>query len=154
MTEASKKSTQAETCPLPDPSEDERVRQLLEQSLVVAVIGMSPRAERVSRQAGLFLLAKGFQVIPIHPTATEIAGIRTYPNLESIPSDLAVEIVNVFVSAAWAGAIADEAASAGARVIWFQPGAENPEAEQRARDLGLEVISGRCIMADHSRLIG
>jgi predicted CoA-binding protein len=154
MIDASEKPRAAETCPLPDPSRDERVRQLLEQSLVVAVVGMSPRAGRVRRQAGLFLLAKGFQVIPIHPTATAIAGIRTYPDLESIPNDQAVEIVSVFVSAARAGAIADEAANAGARVIWFQPGAENPEAEQRARDLGLQVVSGRCIMADHSRLIG
>lgn len=154
MTDASEKPRAAKACPLPDPGEDERVCQLLQQSLVVAIVGMSPRAGRVSRQAGLFLQAKGFQVIPIHPTATAIAGIRTYPDLESIPSGRAVDIVNVFVSAARAGAIADEAANAGARVIWFQPGAEDPESEQRARELGLQVISGRCIMADYSRLIG
>jgi hypothetical protein len=53
-----------------------------------------------------------------------------------------------------AGPIADQAAKIGARVIWFQPGAENPKAEERARQLGLEVVSGRCIMADYRHLIG
>ena len=45
-----------------------------------------------------------------------------------------------------------EAARIGASIVWFQPGAEHPPSEARARELGLEVISGKCTMAEHRRL--
>lgn len=144
----------AEACPLPDRREDDRVRDILSGSRVVAVVGMSPRLDRPSHEIGLYLSRQGFEVIPVHPTAEQVVGLPAYPNLEAIPRDAGVEIVDVVVSAERAGPIADEAARIGARVIWFQPGAENPEAEARARRLGLEVLSGRCIMADHARLFG
>jgi predicted CoA-binding protein len=115
---------------------------------------MSPRLERPSRRVGLYLSQCGFTVIPVHPVAENIAGLRAYPRLEAIPREVRVEIVDVCVAAERAGEIADEAARIGARVIWFQPGAENPTAEGRARQLGLEVFSGRCIMADHRRFFG
>jgi predicted CoA-binding protein len=34
-------------------------------------------------------------------------------------------------------------------VFWLQPGAENPEAEERARSLGMIVVAGNCIYQDH-----
>lgn len=141
-------------CPLSGRADDDRVAELLRKHRVVALVGMSPRLDRPSRMVGLYLVKQGFTVIPVHPTATQVAGLRAYPNLEAIPRNAGVEIVDVCVAAERAGAIADEAAKIGARVIWFQPGAENPTEEQRGRKIGLEVISGRCIMADFRRLIG
>ncbi|KPL05731.1 hypothetical protein AMJ85_10950 [candidate division BRC1 bacterium SM23_51] len=143
-----------EVCPLPNRHEDERVRELLSETRAIAVVGMSPRLDRPSREIGLYLSKHGYTVIPVHPVAAQVAGLRAYPNLAAIPREAGVAIVDVVVSAKRAGPIADEAARIGARVIWFQPGAENPEAEARARQLGLEALSGRCIMADHRRLLG
>jgi len=139
---------------LPNLRQDDRIRELLGKARVIALMGMSPRLDRPSRLIGLYLSNKGFTVIPVHPTATQVAGLRAYPSLEAIPREPRVEIVDVCVSTQRAGPIADEAAAIGAKVIWFQPGAENPEAEERARQLGLEVLSGRCIMADYRRLVG
>jgi len=139
---------------VPNPQEDDRVREWLAQPRVVAVVGMSPRLERPSRMVGLYLSRHGFTVIPVHPVAEQVAGLRAYPRLEAIPREGKVEIVDVCVSAERAGPIADEAARIGAQVIWFQPGAENPAAEERARQLELEVFSGRCILADHHRFFG
>ena len=36
----------------------------------------------------------------------------------------------------------EEAAAAGVRHLWMQPGAESPEAVARAEELGLSVIAG------------
>lgn len=146
-------SETSNACPLPDRNADEDVRRLLETVQAVAVMGMSPSPQRISGEIGRYLLEKGYRVIPIHPTAGEVEGQRAYKSLTDLPSNAAIDLVNVFVSAARAGAIADEAAGVGAKTIWFQPGAENPRAEARARELGLTVISGRCIMADHMRLL-
>ena len=141
-------------CPLPDRNADPGVRSLLEEARTIAVVGMSPRLGRPSGDVGRYLRDQGFAILPIHPTADEVEGLRTYPDLNAIPAGMNVDVVAVFVSAERAGPVADEAARAGARTIWFQPGAENPEAAERARALGLEVVTGRCMMADHMRLIG
>ncbi len=131
---------------------DEQIRAIVCQPTVVAIVGMSPRLERPSRAIGMYLARAGFTVIPVHPIAEQIAGLRAYPHLAAIPREAHVDIVDVCVAAERAGDVAEAAASIGARVVWFQPGAENPAEEERARALGLTVISGRCIMADHRRL--
>ena len=134
--------------------DDDWIREQLGRQRVVAVVGMSPRLDRPSRRIGLYLSNRDFIVIPVHPVAKRIADLWAYSSLEAIPRDKDVEIVDVCVAPGRAGPIADQAAQIGARIIWFQPGAENPAEEQRAKELGLEVVSGRCIMADHRRLIG
>jgi len=139
---------------LADSPGDDSIRQLLASPRVVAIVGMSPKLDRPSRTVGLYLSRQGFTVIPIHPVAEQVAGLRAYPNLDAIPREARVEIVDVCVAAERAGPVADQAARIGARMIWFQPGAENPAAEKRARQLGLQVISGRCMMADYRHLIG
>jgi hypothetical protein len=136
------------------------IRELLGAPRTVAMVGMSPSPDRPSRRIGLYLHSQGFKVLPIHPTAREIAGLRVYSSLDSLRSEMKMEavgkvdVVDVCVAAERAGPIADQAARLGARVIWFQPGAENPQAERRTRELGLAVVSGRCIMADHMDMFG
>ena len=64
------------------------------------------------------------------------------------------QIVDLFVAAARQGDVVEQAHAMGARAVWFQPGTENPPLEERARELGLEVVSGKCTMAEHRRLFG
>ena len=58
----------------------------------------------------------------------------------------------MFIAGERTGPVVEQAAEIGAKIAWFQPGAENEQAEQRARDLGLEVFSGVCPKAEHERL--
>lgn len=146
--------TDAASCPMPDRSHDARVREWLGRPRVVAVVGMSPKPERPSNEVGLYLAEKGFTVVPVHPSAAAIGGLRAYPDLMAVPKDPPVEVVDLFVSGERTVPLVEQAAEIGAGVVWFQPGAEYPPAEQRARDLGLEVFSGSCTMAEHRRLFG
>jgi uncharacterized protein len=139
-------------CPMPDRSLDDRIRDWLGQPRVIAVVGMSPKPERPSNEVGLYLAEHGFTAIPVHPRATEIGGLKAYPDLASIPTPPAIEIVDLFVGGERTMPVVEQAAAVGARLVWFQPGAEHPPAEARARELGLEVISGPCTMAEHRRL--
>lgn len=143
-----------EACPMPSKDRDARVREILESPRTVAVVGMSPKKERPSNEVGLYLRDHGFTVIPVHPKADEIEGMKVYPDLEAIPSEQRIDIVDLFVSGNITLHAVEQAAKIRAKIVWFQPGTENPEAEQRAADLGLEVFSGRCTKADHERLIG
>jgi predicted CoA-binding protein len=143
-----------EACPMPLGGDDARIKSLLEKPSVVAVVGMSPKAERPSNEVGLYLHRQGFEVIPVHPKAEQIGGLTVYPSLEAIPEDVQVEIVDLFVSGERTLDVVEQAAKIGAKWVWFQPGTENTASEARARELGLEVVSGRCTMAEHLRLIG
>jgi len=145
---------QGPIAPPEEREENKRIKELLGIPRTMAVVGMSPRLERPGRQVRTYLHTAGFEVVPVHPTAHDVSGLRAYRSLVDIPREKQVDLVDVIVSAEHAGPVAEQASEIGAKVIWFQPGAENPEEEQRARELGLEVFSGRCIMADHLRLIG
>jgi uncharacterized protein len=142
------------SCPMPDPAAEALVREHLGTPRVVAVVGMSPNPHRPSNEVGAYLAARGFTVIPVHPRAETVAGFQAYADLPSIPADAGVEIVDLFVAAARQGDVVEQAHAIGARAVWFQPGTENPPLEQRARELGLEVVSGKCTMAEHRRLFG
>jgi len=137
---------------MPDRTLDDRIRTWLGQPRVIAVVGMSPKPERPSNEVGIYLAEHGFTAIPVHPKAAEIGGLKAYPDLASIPRPLEVEIVDLFVSGERTLAVVEQAAAIGAKLVWFQPGAEYPPAEARARELGLEVISGPCTKAEHMRL--
>jgi len=39
------------------------------------------------------------------------------------------------------------------KVIWLQEGIHNQEAEELARNAGIEVVFNRCMLAEHERLI-
>lgn len=43
-------------------------------------------------------------------------------------------------------AVVEEAVKLGVKEVWFQPGAENKEAEQLAKDNGLKATSHACVM--------
>jgi len=135
-------------------AQDERLRELLGRPRVVAVVGMSPNPDRPSTEVGLYLRDHGFTVIPVHPKAKEIAGLVAYPDLLAIPRDAGVEIVDIFVAGERTGPVVEQAAQIGAKVVWFQLGAEHPPSEEHARALGLEVYSGMCTKREHTRLQG
>ncbi|MBU0754405.1 MAG: CoA-binding protein [Planctomycetes bacterium] len=143
-----------QACPLPLGGDDDRIRAILEKPRTVAVVGMSPKPERPSNEVGMYLHRAGFTVIPVHPAGGEISGLRVFPSLEEIPKETAVEIVDLFVAGPRTMELVEEAARIKAKYIWFQPGAENPKSEARAKALGLEVVSGICTKAEHQRLIG
>jgi uncharacterized protein len=140
------------SCPMPDRTRDDELRGMLGRPRVIAVVGMSPKVERPSHEVGVYLAEHGFQVIPVHPKAAEVAGLKAYPDLRSIPGDIHVDIVDLFVSGDRLLGVVDQSAEIGADVVWFQPGAEHADAEQRARAAGMKVVSGICTMAEHRRL--
>jgi len=144
----------AKACPIPPRGGDARIEEILGERRTVAVVGMSHKPDRPSYEVGLYLKEQGFKVLPVHPKAKEIAGLPVYPTLEALPSDEPVYLVDLFVAGDRTGEVVEQAAAIGAKVIWFQPGTENAVSEARARALGLEVVSGRCTMADHRRLFG
>jgi hypothetical protein len=66
--------------------------------------------------------------------------------------DLPVDVVDVFRPSDEAEAVAAGAIGIGARVLWFQPGTDTPQAAHLAREAGLTVVTGLCMGATHGQL--
>jgi predicted CoA-binding protein len=122
-------------------------QQILEKYKRVAVVGISANPERPSHWIARYLIENGFEVTGVNPGMPKIDGIKVVASLKDVPGPL--EIVDVFRSPDAIPALVEEVAPLKPAVLWLQPGAENSEAEKHARELGLSVISGACIYADH-----
>ncbi len=129
---------------------DEDLSQILTDTRRIAVVGMSPKPSRPSSQVAAYLIAAGFEVIPVNPGQTTIMGLKCYPDLESIPGR--VDIVDVFRRAAEVPAIVDSTLRIKAKVLWLQLGVIHAEAALRAQAAGLTVIMDRCLKVEHQRL--
>lgn len=130
------------------------IEEALRSFRKVVVVGLSPDPSRPSHQIFRYLVEAGYEVVGVNPTVKGgmVAGRRCYATLEDVPQPL--EIVDVFRRSEEVPPIAEAAVRAGAKVLWLQDGVTSPDAESRARDAGLLVVSDRCILRDHARLIG
>jgi len=124
----------------------------LQQYRRIGMVGLSSNQYRPSHFAALYLLAEGYDVIPVNPREKSILGRESYPSLTAIPGG--VEVVDVFRESAAVPPIVEEAIAIGAKVVWMQLGVIHQEAAQRARDAGLEVVMDRCMKIEHARFFG
>jgi len=126
-------------------------REILEQARVIAVVGCSDSPTRDSYRIAAYLQRQGYRIIPVNPTITTALGETAYPDLASVPEK--VDLVNVFRRSDAVPGVVDDAIAAGAPAIWLQLGIRHDEAEKRAREAGLDVVSDRCIAVEY-RLLG
>ena len=111
-----------------------------------AVVGASRDRAKYGNKVLRAYHQDGREAFPVNPTADEIAGHRAYPDLGSLPGT--VHGISVITPPPVTERVVDEAIDAGIKHIWMQPGAESPDAVQRARDAGINVIAG-----DHCALV-
>ncbi len=128
------------------------IRQILKESHRIAVIGISEKPWRDSNRVARYLLSKGYEILPVNPNVAEALGIKSYPDLPSVPGQ--IDIVNIFRRPEHIPEIVDQAIQAGAGAIWMQSGLADVNAAERARRAGLHVIMDRCIMVEHHRVFG
>ena len=134
-----------------DISNDPRAqRSLLETSRRIAVVGCSPKPDRDSHAIAKYLIDAGYDVVPVNPGQDSILGRKCYPDVKSIPGG--VDIVDIFRSPEHVPPVVEDAIEAGAKAVWLQLGVGNEEAEERAIEAGLTVVSERCILVVHRAL--
>ena len=128
------------------------LRRILKENRTVAVVGLSADWFRPSYFVAKYLQGHGYRVIPVNPRYPEILGEKCYASLREIPHK--IDIVNCFRKSGDIPAIAAEANTIGAKVLWMQIGITNDAAAALARTAGLEVVMDRCVKIEHARLCG
>ena len=126
--------------------------RILEQYSNVAMVGLSSNPYRPSHFAAMYLLAAGYNLIPVNPGEERILGRKCYRSLKEIPEP--VEIVDIFRPPEAVPPIVEEAIEIGAKVVWMQFEVIHYEAARRAREAGLEVVMDQCMKVEHARFFG
>lgn len=135
--------------------DDRAVADLLSSSRRIAVIGASANPARPSHDVMAYLIAAGYDCVPVTPSAPEVLGVRTYATLdEAVAATGPFDIVDVFRTADACPAHATEAVAAKAKALWLQLGIASREAGRIATAGGLGVVMDRCILVEHRRLLG
>jgi len=131
---------------------DNQILQILKSTRTIATVGLSTNPHKDSNSIAAYLQSQGYRVIPVNPTAEEILGEKSYPDLLAIP--VKVDVVQVFRPPQDVPQIVEQAIQIGAKVIWMQLDTGNPQAAQMAQAAGLQVVMERCMRVEHRRLLG
>jgi uncharacterized protein len=114
-------------------------------SRTFAVAGASRHRSKYGNQVFRALLESGREVYALNPAADEVEGQPAYAAIADLPH--APDAISIVTPPHVTREIVAGAIEAGVKTIWMQPGAEDAEACQSARDAGLTVIDdGSCIL--------
>jgi predicted CoA-binding protein len=133
------------------PPDDAAIRDLLLRTRRIAVVGASDRPDRPSHGVFGFLLARGYDAVPVNPVLAGRA-IHGRTALASLAEAAPLDMVDVFRRSAEAGPVVDEAIRLGARAVWLQLGVVDEAAAARARAAGLAIVMDRCPVIEWRRL--
>ncbi len=124
--------------------------EILKNSRVIAVVGLSANPERPSNIVATYLKSKGYRIIPVNPGEKTILGETSYPDLSSIPEK--VDAVDIFRKSEDVPPIVQEVITIGAKAVWMQEGVVNQTAASAAQEAGLKVVMDKCMRKEHMKL--
>ncbi|MBI5475295.1 MAG: CoA-binding protein [Ignavibacteriales bacterium] len=130
---------------------NQTIKKILEEAKTIAIVGASNKPLRDSYQIMKFLIEKGYNVIPVNPSYTDILGKKCYSDLRQI--DEPIDIVDIFRRSDEVLPIVQDAMLSGAKTIWMQLGVINEEAATIAERTGITVIMNRCIKIEYLNFI-
>ena len=135
-------------------NDTKQIRHALETAETIAVVGCSPNPARPSNSIARYLLESGYRVIPVNPGHHEILGERCYPSLADIPSEIRIDIVDVFRRSEHVAPVAAQTLERGAGLFFMQQGIVDAESAALLEAAGIPVAMDRCILVERERLLG
>ena len=122
--------------------------EILRDARTIAIVGASPRPERPSNGVMRYLLAQGYDVIPVRPIGCdEVLGVPCARTLAEI--DRPIDLVDVFRRAELTPPHAEEAVAVGAGALWLQLGIVSAESRRIAEAAGLDYVEDLCTAVVH-----
>jgi uncharacterized protein len=110
-----------------------------------AVAGASQDRSKYGNKVFRAIVASGRTAYPLNPTAPEVEGHPAFASIAKLPA--VPESLSIVTPPHITRQVIQQAIVAGVKNIWMQPGAEDDQASQTARDAGLNVIDdGSCIL--------
>ncbi|MFD2925679.1 CoA-binding protein [Halobacillus naozhouensis] len=130
--------------------DQEQIRNLLEDTKTIAVVGLSDKPHRTSYQVSEAMQRAGYKIIPVNPAITDSLGEKAYQQLSDVEGP--VDIVNVFRRSEFLLGIANEVAEMDVKALWAQQGVIHQDAPEILNDHKGLLIMDMCIKVAHSIL--
>jgi uncharacterized protein len=105
-----------------------------------AVVGASTDRAKYGNKVLRAYLQNNLDVAPVNPTADEVEGLKSFPDLASLPEP--VDGISIVTPPKTSEQIVKQAVELGIKQIWMQPGAESGQAIELAEQSGANVIAG------------
>ena len=116
-------------------------------------MGASSDPRRPSFAVFRYLIAQGFDCVPVNPNVRDVLGVPSFPTVaEARAATGPFDMVDVFRRSELCVPHAREAVAAGARSVWLQLGVVDWEAARIAHAAGLEVVMDRCTAIEWRRI--
>ena len=117
---------------------------LSDPDTLIAVVGATDTPGKYGGIIYRDLRGRGHRVAAVNPNRTTVAGDPCVPDLRSLPET--PDIVNLVVPPSVGKSVIDEWASLGGTSVWFQPGSYDDRVVAQAKQAGMDVVEGDCIM--------
>uniref|UniRef100_A0A372ISL3 CoA-binding protein n=1 Tax=Paracidobacterium acidisoli TaxID=2303751 RepID=A0A372ISL3_9BACT len=127
------------------------MREILDKTETIAVIGLSNREDRASLGVSRFMQSRGYRIIPVNPAIENVLGEKAYPTLDEAVEALGenqIQLVNVFRAPEFVPEIVKDVIRLKLAYLWLQEGAGHPEAAATAETAGIKVVMDRCILQE------
>lgn len=121
---------------------DQAIRDFIEGKRL-ALVGASRDEKKFGQMAYKELKARGYQVYAVNPAVDQIDGEPCYPDLKPLREK--IDGVSVAVPSGQVLQILRQAAEFGVKNVWLQQQTESPEAISLGQQLGMNLVSGKCI---------
>lgn len=134
------------------------VKNVLLDSKVIAIAGLSPNPTKDSNMVARYLKNNGYKIIPVYPSEDMILDSKVYRNISDVLMENDVEIVVVFRKSEAAFDIAKEIVdnikyAKNLKLLWLQLGIINDEIGELLKPYDINVIQDRCIKIEHQLLL-
>ena len=123
---------------------DEHLREILETTKTIAVVGITNREGVPSCTVPKYLQKHGYTIIPINPKYDQVLGEKAYSDLSFLENP--PDVVLVFRRSDFVLEIVKQAIEIGAKRVWLQEGIVNPAAAEVAKDAELDMVMDTCML--------
>ena len=135
--------------------QDSKLREILQESKTIAVLGLSPDSSKPSFKVAQFLQNKGYKILPIYPKGGTILGVNAYTSLqEAFEAEEKIDILNVFRKSEARFGIAQEVLMLKnpPQCVWVQLGLHCASAKEALENAGIAYVENLCIKLEYERL--
>ncbi len=136
------------------PYSDGFLKHILVQTKTIALVGASANEMRPSHGVMKFLLARGYDVIPVNPglAGQDLLGQKVYAYLSEIPRQ--IDMIDVFRASDAVPQLVAEALQLEIKphFLWTQLGVVDEAAATTAEAHGIKVVMNRCPAIEIPRL--
>ena len=134
--------------------EDNYIRNILENTKTIAMIGLSSSWQRPSYFVAKYLLDRGYKIFPVNPreAGKKILEQKVYSNLSEIKEK--IDMVDIFRKTSDVGYIINDVLKIKPSTIWLQIGIINLYAEKLAKNNKINIVMDRCPKIEYGRLSG